>query len=127
MRLYVDASAATKLFAAEVESDALRDHLARQEAHVVSSVLLETEMRRTATRLGVPQSEVTPILARIDLIRAPRQLFQEAGLLPFRGLRTLDSLHVATAVRVGADAILAYDQRLLDAAEACGFVTQSPS
>lgn len=127
MRVYVDASATTKLFAAEVESAALRDHLVRHESQMVSSVLLETEMRRTATRQGVPQSEVTSILTRIDLIRAPRQLFQEAGLLPFRGLRTLDALHVATAIRVGADEFLAYDRRLLDAAQACGFVTLSPS
>jgi predicted nucleic acid-binding protein len=42
-------------------------------------------------------------------------------------LRTLDALHVATAMRAGADAFLAYDRRLLDAAAACGFVTVSPT
>ena len=127
MRLYVDASAATKLFADEDESAALHDYLTHHGSHLVSSVILETEMRRTATRKSAPQTDVTSILARIDLLAAPRQLFQEAGLLPFPDLRTLDALHIATAMRAGADAFLAYDRRLLDAAGPCGFLAVTPA
>lgn len=128
MRVYVDASAATKLFVEEPESQPLRGYLSNLEgAFLVSSVLLETELRRVAARKGAPQSEVTPILQRIHLIAAPRSLFQEAGLLPGPDLRSIDSIHVATALRVSSDAVLAYDRRLLDVALACGFPTVSPA
>jgi uncharacterized protein len=128
MRVYLDASAAAKLLVAEAESEPLRGYLSQlDEAYLVSSVLLETELRRMAARKGAPQSEVTPILQRIHLIAAPRALFQEAGVLPGSGLRALDALHVATALRVSSDAVLAYDRRLIQAARACGFPTVSPA
>ena len=53
-------------------------------------------------------------------------LFYEAGLLPGRHLRSLDALHLATAVRVDATAVVAYDHRLLEAARSLGLETMSP-
>ena len=47
--------------------------------------------------------------------------------LPGRQLRTWDALHLATALRVGADAVVAYDARLLAAARTLGMSVQSPS
>jgi predicted nucleic acid-binding protein len=53
-------------------------------------------------------------------------LFYEAGLLPGPHLRSLDALHLATAVRVDAAAVVAYDHRLLEAARSLGLETVSP-
>ena len=53
-------------------------------------------------------------------------LFYEAGLLPGRHLRSLDALQLATAVRVDASAVVAYDHRLLEAARSLGLGTMSP-
>ena len=129
MTLYLDASAAAKLLVDEVESDALVAFLDEtvDVQELFSSAVLETELRRLAVRLELDQSAVTDLLARVDLVDPPRSVFHEAGLLPGRHLRTLDALHLATALRVGADTVVAYDARLLAAARTLGMSVQSPS
>jgi predicted nucleic acid-binding protein len=123
----VDASAAAKLLTEEAETAALEALLIElDDADFVSSVLLETELRCAATRSGASQQEASVVLSGIDLVEAPRSLFLEAGLLPVPGLRSLDAIHLATALRVEATLLLAYDQRLLDAAEAVGVPTLAP-
>ena len=41
-------------------------------------------------------------------------------------LRSLDAIHLATATLIDADLVIAYDERLLLAAEELGFATASP-
>jgi uncharacterized protein len=127
--LYLDASAAAKLLVEEEESEALAAYLDEtvDEHEVVSSALLETELRRLAIRLELEQSMVTDLLARVDLVDPPRSLFHEAGLLPGTHLRSLDALHLATALRVDSETFVAYDARLLDAARSVGLSVHSPS
>jgi predicted nucleic acid-binding protein len=126
--LYLDTSAAAKLLVDETESVALAAYLdgVRESDDLLSSALLETELRRLAIRLDLAQSDVTDLLARVDLVDPPRSLFHQAGLLPGAQLRSLDALHLATAVSVGADRLIAYDARLLDAARYLGLVAFSP-
>ncbi len=129
MTLYLDTSAAAKLLVDETESEALATYLDATvvDHEVVSSALLETELRRLAVRLALDQSAVTDLLARVDLVDPPRSLFHEAGLLPGTRLRSLDALHLATALRVDADAVVGYDARLLDAASSVGLGVHSPT
>ena len=129
MTLYLDTSAAAKLLVDEDESEALAAYLDRtvDGQELISSALLETELRRLAIRLELDQSMVTDLLARVDLVDPPRSLFHEAGLLPGTHLRSLDALHLATALRVNSDTFLAYDPRLLDAARSIGLRVNSPS
>ena len=129
MTLYLDTSAAAKLLVDEAESEALAAYLdlTVEEQELVSSALLETELRRLAIRLELEQSMVTDLLARVDLVDPPRSLFHEAGLLPGTHLRSLDALHLATALRVDSDTFVAYDARLLDAARSVGLSVHSPS
>lgn len=129
MIVYVDTSAAVKLLLDEPESRACAGYLSSLTSadELVSSQLLETELRRTATRRQLPQAVVSAILAGIDLIEPERDFFHEAGLLPGTSLRSLDALHVITAIKADADLVLAYDRRLLDAADSIGIATLSPS
>ena len=129
MSVYLDTSAAAKLLVEEAESEALAAHLdgIGGEQDLVSSALLETELRRLAVRLALDQSAVSDLLARVDLVDPPRPLFHEAGLLPGPRLRSLDALHLATALRVDADTLVAYDARLLDAARSLGLGVHSPA
>ena len=129
MSVYLDTSAAVKLLVDETESDALAGYLDEigDEQDLASSALLETELRRLAVRLGLDQSAVTDLLARVDLVDPPRSLFHEAGLLPGTHLRSLDALHLATALRVDANVLVAYDGRLLDAARSLGLGVHSPA
>jgi uncharacterized protein len=128
LTVYLDASAAAKLLVDEAESEALAAYLDRtiEEQELVSSALLETELRRLATRLELEQSMVTDLLARVDLVDPPRSLLHEAGLLPGTHMRSLDALHLATALRVDSDTFVAYDTRLLDAARSVGLSVHSP-
>ena len=129
MSIYLDTSAAAKLLVDEAESGALAAYIDEigAEQDLVSSALLEIELRRLAVRLGLDQSAVTDLLARLDLVDPPRSLFHEAGLLPGTQLRSLDALHLATALRVDADTLVAYDARLLDAARSLGLGAHSPT
>lgn len=129
MSVYLDTSAAAKLVVDEDESEALVAYLDEMSdgQDLVSSALLETEVRRLAVRLGLDQFAVSDLLARVDLVDPPRSLFHEAGLLPGTHLRSLDALHLATALRVGAETVVAYDARLLDAARSLGLGVHSPA
>lgn len=130
MIAYLDSSAVVKLLVEEAESAALAryvDHLAAAGTRIVSSVLLETELRRFAVRTSLPQADITAVLNRLDLLDAERSLFAEAGLLPGEHLRSLDALHVATALRAGATEFLAYDVRQLEAADAAGLALTAPA
>lgn len=129
MIVYVDTSAAAKRIVREAESDALArylDELAEQD-RLVSSRILETELRRIATRRELPQYKATAILDLVDLFEPSPGIFHEAGILPGRDLRSLDALHLATALRVGADLVVAYDRNLLSAATHLGLETVSPA
>lgn len=128
--MYVETSAVAKLLVDEAESDALAAHLdgvVEPDARLLSSVLLETELRRLAVRLDLPQAAVSQVLDRIDLLEPDRSLYHQAGILPGRGLRSLDALHVATALRVDAVTFVAYDRRQCDAADSVGLRVVSPS
>lgn len=128
MTSYLDSSAAAKLLVQEPESAALASHLERvlDDSDVVSSALLETELRRLAVRHALSQEAVTTLLERVDIIEPSRSVFHEAGLLPGPTLRSLDALHLATALRMDANEVVTYDARMLDAARAVGLTGTSP-
>ena len=130
MRHYVDTSAAAKLLVEEAESAALAAFLERALADgdaVGSSLLLETELRRLGIRLVIPQERVTLVLERLDMLMLDGDVFRTAGLLPGAALRSLDALHVAAALRWGADGVVTYDERQAVAARAVGLSVAAPT
>ncbi|TFD50260.1 PIN domain-containing protein [Cryobacterium frigoriphilum] len=127
---YLDTSAVAKLLADEPETSPLREYLdemlARGDAEIVSAYLAETELRRMATRTGIPQTAVTEVLSRLALMEMDRNLFRDAGLLPGTDLRSLDALHIAAALHVGAGEFVTYDRHQQQAAEAVGLPVRVP-
>lgn len=126
MIAYVESSAAVKLLVDERESAALLSWLT-QPNDTVSTLLTETEMRRSAQRLGYDQTAVTEVLDGMQLFEVDRADYSSAGLLPGRDLRSLDALHLAVAVRLGVDCFVTYDARQAAAAAELGLVVVSPS
>ena len=61
------------------------------------------------------------------LVAVSAQLLRAARKLTSGTIRTLDAIHLASALRVDADELLAYDQRLLTAAGEQGLQLASPS
>lgn len=129
MRHYLDTSAAAKLIVEEQESLALATHLndLPDDSELVSSALLETELRRLAVREGLAQTAVTDVVDRVSLVEPDRSMFHQAGLLPGRHLRSLDALHLMTALRLNCEEILAYDARMSDAARSIGLAVTAPA
>jgi predicted nucleic acid-binding protein len=129
LTVYVETSAAAKLLVDEAESTALAavlDKLADDEIRLVSSMLLETELRRLAVRHELSQADVTELLDRFELFELDRAVYVSAGLLPGPHLRSLDALHIAVALRVGAESMIAYDIQQANSARAVGLRVLAP-
>ena len=129
MILYVETSAAAKLLFVESETTRLVAYLDDRIAEgdeLVTSALLETELRRAAVRENVPQDAVTAILDRLDVLDVERSLFTQAGILAGTNLRSLDALHIVAAQRANADVLVSYDSRQVEAARSAGLRTVSP-
>ena len=127
--LYLDSSAFVKLVAEEEESAAVRTFLSAHSARRVSSALLRTEALRAVRHLGPDAlATVREGLRRVDLIGIDDRTLDAAGTLEPQVLRTLDAIHLATAMAVGDDleSIVTYDERMVEAARLIGLPTVSP-
>jgi len=127
--LYLDSSAFVKLVVEEEESAAVRTFLSAHGARRVSSALLRTEALRAVRHLGPDAlATVREGLRRVDLIGIDDRTLDAAGTLEPQVLRTLDAIHLATAMAVGDDleAIVTYDERMVEAARFIGLPTVSP-
>ena len=127
--LYLDSSAFVKVVIEEAESAALRAFLAAEGARRVSSALLRAEVLRAVRHLGPDGiATVREGLRRVDLIGIDDRILDSAGILEPRVLRTLDAIHLATALAVGddLDAIVTYDERMVAAARLMGLTTVAP-
>jgi uncharacterized protein len=127
--LYIDASAALKLLVEEPESWALADALARDQ--LISSEICRVELVRALLRLGLGQGAerlVRGVVDRIQLLRLDDQILDRASDVGSRDLRTLDAIHLASALALGRelDAVVTYDRRLAGAAEEAGLAVMSP-
>ncbi len=128
-RLYLDSSAFVKLVVQEAGSVVVRTFLASRDARRVSSSLLRTQSL-SAVRHLEPNALVTVRegLRRVDLIAIDDRILDAAGSLEPEVLRTLDAIHLATAMAIGDDleAIVTYDERMVDAARLLGLSTATP-
>ena len=128
--LYLDSSAILKLVVSEVESAAVTSLLGGWPDRV-SSELARTEVLRALRRAKVTVREFRrgeKVLDRIDLIRIDKRILQDAAMLQPLGLRTLDAIHLATALSLRDDlaAVVTYDGRLAKAASDSKLTVWSP-
>jgi predicted nucleic acid-binding protein len=127
--LYLDSSAFVKVVVEEAESAPLREFLAAHPARRVSSALLRAEVLRAVRHLGPDAlATVREGLRRVDLIGIDDRILDAAGILEPQVLRTLDAIHLATALAVGddLDAIVTYDERMIAAARLMGLTAATP-
>ncbi|ACQ81624.1 PilT protein domain protein [Beutenbergia cavernae DSM 12333] len=125
---YLDTSASAKLIAVEAESAALADYLrASPDAEAVTSVVGIVELLRVGARLGPAQRlRAVDLAARLGTIALTESIARAAADAAPANLRTLDAIHVASAVVAGAESVVSYDARLSEAAVAAGLRVVAP-
>jgi predicted nucleic acid-binding protein len=116
-----------KLLVNEAESAALSNYLQTAADRVAASWLLHTELHRAAARHPdtIDQSSVTIVLDAVALVDLTRGDLLTAAALPGR-LRSNDAIHLAVALRLGVDEVVAYDAELVDAATVAGLAVRQP-
>jgi predicted nucleic acid-binding protein len=128
--IYLDSAAIVKLVHAESESHALRQWLdERAEVGWVSSVLAEIESFRALVR-HVPGavSRLPRVLDLIDLLELDAGARILAQTVRPATVRSLDAIHLATALRVQPlTSFVTYDKRLADAARIAGLTVDAPA
>lgn len=131
--IYLDTSAIVKLIRREAESPALVEWLdARSTQSMVTSVLAEVELLR-ALRRANPRllPRVAPVLAQIDRFEFDDAVRAAAGAFTYRHLRTLDAIHLSTAVQLiesgkSMEAFVTYDKKLASIARDTGMNAEEP-
>ncbi len=126
--IYLDTSALAKLLIREAESAALRRFLVRQADQTrISSAVVRTELARAAARGSADAADVVAALDDLELLRIDDELLDRAGRLQPVSLRSLDAIHLASALRARPlTAFVCYDRRLGEAATALGLPVAAP-
>jgi uncharacterized protein len=126
--VYADSSALVKLIVDEPESDALESYVASGPQLATSRIALVEVARATTLANPAPEvrEETVRVLESCMLVDVSAALLRSAAALTTASVRTLDAVHLASALRVEADELVAYDRRLLRAAVANGLQVTSP-
>jgi predicted nucleic acid-binding protein len=128
--IYLDTSAFVPLVRREATTAAMSSFLAdRPGVPLASSALLVAETRRAVQREDsslLPRADL--LLTRVNRIDITTAIVETASRLPEPSLRSLDAIHLATALLIGdgVEAFVCYDKRLAAAAEALGLRTAMP-
>jgi uncharacterized protein len=125
---YLDSSAYATLVLEQSGHAELRQELAEWEGYV-SSALLAVEAIRACARYGYDYArEANAWLEGVSLLAMDDAVLGKAASLEPFALRSLDALHLATALSVRDDlgALFTYDKRLAEAAERHGLPVAKP-
>jgi uncharacterized protein len=131
--LYLDSSAAMKLFLDEDFSIDIEEWLARHvNDRQITAHLTRAEVRRglyAASAQAEARAHALHWLERTAHIALPAEIYDAAGeLQPDTSLRSLDAIHVVAAAGLGEalGAFVTYDKRQAAAAESQGMRVVSP-
>ena len=129
MASYIDSSAAAKLVLEEPESAALAKWMTSDGRVAVTSDLTRTELLRATRRFASDRmSEARAVLDAMTVVTVSSAVFERAAMLHPELLRTLDAIHLASALELGdeLDDLVTYDVRLADAARNYGISVIAP-
>ena len=117
-----------KVAVEEAESEALLEAL-EGSGPGVTSVVGEIETVRVCRRAGVPPEQVDAVRHGLVIVALDDEVRRLAATLPPGTLRTVEAVHLATAISLRHDLerLLTYDTRLADAAHAAGITVAAPA
>lgn len=127
---YLDSSAIVKLIVPEPQTESLEEFLDR-DVRRVSSIVAQVEVSRAGLRVRhqAIDGRVQEVLEGMSLLRLNREILGLASRLEPPHLRSLDAIHVATALSLGSelDGLITYDARMSGAARRLGLSILSPA
>ncbi len=130
MIAYIDSSALVKLITLEAETDALLHWLGEHRPSLFTSDLLRTEVVRAVRRFDpAALLAAKELLLSVNLLAMPSSTFAHAAELDPKIIRSLDALHLASALDLGdeLDVLVTYDDRLAEACALHGVAVVSPA
>jgi uncharacterized protein len=129
MYCYVDSSAFVKLIIPEDSSALLKDWLDHSTSLPLASEVLHVEVLRAVRRRAPHRLPIARhMLGGVVEVAMTQGIADRAAWLEPTTVRSLDAIHIATAMEVGdqVQAFLTYDRRMSDAASAYGFEVVAP-
>ena len=125
IRAYFDSSAILKFSKEETESLALIDFLADTPVEASTSVLAEIEVLRNLRRYRLDDGHAVTGFYLLALDEDVRQRSAEVAAFT---LRSLDAIHIATALSIGDRDLqfVTYDDRQAEAARQAGLKVVQP-
>ena len=125
----MDSSALLKLVVSEAETAALEADLTTREGLVTSSLAV-VECHRAARRAGSRRilQRTEQIFESVYLLDLTPAILERASTLRPVALRSLDAIHLASALSVGETdlEVVTYDDRMAEAARANGLRVSQP-
>ncbi|WP_293695418.1 type II toxin-antitoxin system VapC family toxin [uncultured Agrococcus sp.] len=124
--VYLDSSVALRTILNVPERNALVAWMQTPDTTFLSSRLLRTEVVRVLRRDERPLSDGAPLLDRVGLLDITREVHSVAESIE-RHVKTLDALHLATALLIGERVTVAtHDMKMLEVAGRLGLRSIDP-
>lgn len=124
---YLDASAIVKLVVSELESPMLLHWYVEVERAVTSRIGI-VETRRAIRRRPHDEARLADVIDALEVFELDAEIDQRASAIAALSLRTLDAIHVATALAIpGLGSFVTYDDRLAEAARTVGLPVVRPA
>jgi len=112
--VYLDSSVALRTILNVPERKRLQSWMQVPGTTFVSSRLLRTEVIRVLRRDGRPLLDGTPLLDRVGMLEISRETHTVAESIE-RHVKTLDALHLATALLIGEPVTVATHDSMMKA------------
>lgn len=130
MVFYLDTSAFVKLVVSEEHSHALVEWVRESRPVLIASDLMAVEAQRTARRHSVEAVAATrERLGLVTLLRVSLEVCARAAEAEPPTVRTLDALHLATALQLDEElqGVITYDAQMIEAAQTLGLRVLTPT
>lgn len=124
---YLDTSVAVHALLGSAAAETWFDGVTAVPEHrVVSSRILRTELTRVLRREELPVVKRDEVLNHVALVRLTEGILAGAESIADH-VKTLDAIHLSSALAIGADTIVvSHDVTLLAVAEGLGFEIHDP-
>lgn len=122
---YLDTSVAVRILLADLDAATWWNTKVAASDAFVSSRLLHLEMTRVLRREQLDASDVDEFVKQLTLLDVDNSLLKEAAAIEPH-VKALDSLHLASALRVGSATLATHDAAMIKVGRQLGLAVIDP-